>query len=117
MARRISQSIVPTTEDVNALRDALAVRGPHDPVIAELRRTLNDLTPQWLGKLSDSDELTGDRLKELSELVQTRRAILTALPDSKTKGEALGKLDAAGAAIEEMIGELTGGNVFSLVEA
>jgi len=52
MARRISQSIVPTTEDVNALRDALAVRGPHDPVIAELRAPISILMLQMVIRAS-----------------------------------------------------------------
>lgn len=113
MSRRISQSITPTTDDVAALRAPFLVKGANDPVIAELRQYLKQVVPGWLSKLSDDQELTSDRLAEITTAVTARRAVIEALPGGKARTEALAALDRTEAIVTEMDAELAGVSAFS----
>ena len=79
-SRRISQSICPTSTDVEALRGPFVAKGANDPVILELRTALKEGTPEWLPKLDEKVELTVERLAQIKESAGFRRAIIEALP-------------------------------------
>lgn len=113
MSRRISQSITPTTEDISALRSPFVTKGASDPVITELRGYLKDSVPGWLAKLSETQELTRDRLVEITDAVDKRRAVYEALPEGEARDKALAALDRTQTIVDEMDTELSGANAFS----
>ncbi|WQB72150.1 hypothetical protein SCD75_00135 (plasmid) [Prescottella equi] len=111
MSRRISQSITPTAEDVTALRGPFTKKGANDPLIVELRNQLND-APAWLAKLSEDQELTRERLAEIREASDKRRAIIEALPEGNARAKALSELEATVEVVEDMDKALTGASAF-----
>lgn len=114
MARRISQSITPTAEDITLLRGPFApTKGGGDPVITALRKVLKDGVPTWLAKLSEEQELTQPRLDEIKSAVATRRQIIEVLPEGKAREDALAALDKAVSIVSEMDHELSGVAAFS----
>ena len=118
MSRRISQSITPTEQDITLLRGPFAAsKGGGDPVITELRKVLKDAVPPWLAKLSADQELTGPRLDEIKNAVDTRRQIIEVLPDGTARDDALAALDKAGDIVAEMNNELSAITAFSPASA
>lgn len=113
MSRRISQSITPTNEDVQALRAPFVTKGANDPLIAELRQYLRDAAPIWLPKLAVDQELTKDRLAEIKKASAARRSVVERLPEGKARSDALAELDRTDAVVAEMDSELSGVNAFS----
>lgn len=113
MSRRISQSITPTAEDVAALRSPFVTKGASDPVIAELRGYLKDAVPNWLSKLSQTQELTSERLAEIREAIAARRTVYEALPAGQARDKAIEALDRTQTIVDEMDTELSGANAFS----
>ncbi len=111
MSRRISQSITPTAEDVTALRGPFTKKGANDPLIVELRNQLND-APSWLAKLSEDQELTRERLAEIREASDKRRAIIEALPEGDARAKALSELEATVEVVEDMDKALAGASAF-----
>lgn len=114
MSRRISQSITPTTEDVAALRGPFVSKGANDPVIKALREYLKDTSPEWVAKLSENQELTSDRLAEISDAAAKRRAVIEALPEVAARATALAELEQAEAVVDEMNTTLAGASAFGV---
>jgi len=111
-SRRISQSISPTSTDVEALRGPFAAKGANDPVILELRTALKEGTPEWLPKLDEKVELTVERLEEIKTSAAFRRSIIEALPAGAGRDKALEQLAQTAATIDEMLSELNGVGAF-----
>ncbi len=106
-SRRISQSISPTSTDVEALRGPFVAKGgANDPVILELRTALKEGTPEWLPKLDEKVELTVERLAQIKESAGFRRAIIEALPAGAARDNALTQLVRTEETIDEMLSEL-----------
>lgn len=105
-SRRISQSISPTSTDVEALRGPFVAKGANDPVILELRTALKEGTPEWLPKLDEKVELTVERLAQIKESAGFRRAIIQALPAGAARDNALTQLVRTEETIDEMLSEL-----------
>ncbi len=114
MSRRISQSITPTAEDVAALRGPFVSKGANDPVIKALRDYFKDTSPEWVAKLSENQELTSDRLTEISDAAAKRRAVIEALPDVAARATALAELEQAEAVVDEMNTALAGASAFGV---
>lgn len=112
MSRRISQSISPSTEDVEALRSPFISRGANDPVIKELRDYFKGSAPVWLAKLSPQQELTRDRLAEIRDASTKRRAVIEALPEGAARDKALAELTQAETVVEDMDTALAGAGAF-----
>lgn len=105
-SRRISQSISPTSTDVEALRGPFVAKGANDPVILELRTALKEGTPEWLPKLDEKVELTVERLAQIKESAGFRRSIIEALPAGAARDNALVQLVRTEETIDEMLSEL-----------
>ena len=108
MSRRISQSIIPTTEDVAALRGPFVAKGANDPVIKALRDYFKDSVPAWLAKLSEEQELTRERLAEIRDASSKRRVVIEALPAGGARDTALAELATAEAVVDDMDTALAG---------
>ncbi len=113
------QSITPTPEDVAVLREPFVNKGANDPVVLEVKRILNDATPDWLRKLNESAELTTDRLNEIRSAADAYRALVEAvLPaESLVRAEQIDKLNAVIDVVEDMTKEMVGAGAFSGISA
>lgn len=119
MSRRISQSITPTNSDIEILREPFVNKGANDPVVLEVKRLINDATPDWLRKLTGTVELTSNQLADIRTAAdENRKLVELVLPaDSPVRIERINKLDAVLEVIEEMTTEMAGTNAFSGISA
>ena len=97
-----------------ALRGPFVSKGANDPVIKALREYLKDTSPEWVAKLSENQELTSDRLAEISDAAAKRRAVIEALPEVAARATALAELEQAEAVVDEMNTALAGASAFGV---